>query len=111
MSLKSAERSTTRVAGARVKRSAITFWVVACGRAQNTRSRFCAAQSMPSSATSFGNRIGRELRKHLPHLLPGPPVGGEQNDLGPRMAQQQAHQFRTGVAGRAKDADPGLGKW
>ena len=55
-------------------------------------------------------RVGRELRKHLTHLLPGPPVGGEQNDLGARMAQQQAHQFRTGVAGRAKDADPGLGK-
>ena len=50
-------------------------------------------------------RVGRELRKHLAHLLPRLAVGGEQRDLDLRMTQQQAHAFRSGIAGGAEHAD------
>ncbi len=53
----------------------------------------------------LGQRIGRELRKHLAHLLPGLAVGGQQRDFDLRMAQQQAHAFRSGIAGSAEHAD------
>ena len=47
----------------------------------------------------------RELRKHLGHRLAGAAVGGQQSDLHMRMAQQQPHQFRAGIAGSAEHAD------
>ena len=97
------------VAGAFASSALITFCVVPCGSAQKTRSRPAFGQSMPSIADELGQREGRELRKHLAHLLPGPAVGGQQRKLDVRMAQQQPHQFRTGIAGGAEHPDLSFG--
>ena len=53
----------------------------------------------------LGQRVGRELGKHVAHLLPRLAVRGEERDLDPRMTQQQAHAFRSGIAGSAEHAD------
>ena len=100
-----AERSTTLVFGALARRSLMTFCVVACGSAQNTRSSAAAFQSTLFDRDQRRQLERRELRKHRAHLLPGPAVGGEQRDLDTRMAQQQPHQFRAGIAGGAENAD------
>ena len=50
----------------------------------------------------------RELRKHLAHLLPGAAIGGEQRELGPGMADQEPHELRAGITGRAEHADLGF---
>ena len=107
-SRKSADRSTTLVFGALASRSLITFCVVACGSAQKARSRPDFFQSMPSIEDERRQIVRRELRKHVAHLLPGAAVGGEQRDLDARMAQQQPHQFRAGIAGGAEHADLGF---
>ncbi len=54
--------------------------------------------------------VGRELREHRAHLLPGTAVGGEQRDLDARMAQQQSHELRAGIAGSAEHADLGFSR-
>ncbi len=53
-------------------------------------------------------RIGRELREDLTHVLAGAALRGEQRDLDPRMGKQEPQQLRTGVAGRAEHADLSL---
>ena len=55
----------------------------------------------------LGQRIGRELREDLAHVLAGAALGGKQRDLDARMTEQEPQQFRTGVAGRAEYADFG----
>ncbi len=84
--------------------SAPSGWC-ACGSAQNTRSSACAFQSMPSIETSVGRSNGANCGNTLAHLLPGLAVGGEQREFGTRMAQQQAHQLRAGIARGAQNAD------
>ena len=53
-----------------------------------------------------GQSERRELRKHLAHLLPGAAIGSEQRELGPGMADQEPHELRAGITGRAEHADP-----
>src|SRR5262249_32552959 len=53
-------------------------------------------------------RIGRELREDLTHVLPGAALGGEQHDLDPRMGDQEPQQLRAGIARRAEHADLSL---
>ena len=52
--------------------------------------------------------VGQELRKHVRHRLAGPAIGREQHDLYARMADEQPHQFRAGIAGGAEHADSGF---
>jgi len=91
--------------GARVNISLITFWVVAWGSAQNARSSPSAGQSRPVERYELRQRVGRELGKHLAHLLPGLAVGREQRDLDLGMAKQESNTFRSGIAGSAEHAD------
>ncbi len=50
-------------------------------------------------------RVRRELRKHVGHRLAGAAIRGEQHNVGARMGDEEPHQFRTGIAGGADDAD------
>ena len=93
------------VAGARASKSLMTFCVVPCGSAQNDQ---IEPERLPVDAVdapSARQRVGRELRKHVRHRLAGAAIGREQRDLDARMADQQPHQFRTGIAGGAENAD------
>ena len=47
----------------------------------------------------------RELRKHVGHRLAGTAVRRQKPDVHLRMPQQQPHQFRARIAGRAENAD------
>ena len=50
-------------------------------------------------------RKRRELRKHIAHRLAGAALGGQQHDLGARVAQQHAHQLAPGIARGPQHAD------
>ena len=49
--------------------------------------------------------VGRELREYVAHRLAGAALGGEQHDVGARVAQQHAHKFCAGITGGAEYAD------
>ena len=83
----------------------MTFWVVAWGKRAEDEIEAGAGPVHALDRLQPRQSERRELRKHLAHLLPGAAIGGEQRELGRGMAEQEPHELRAGVAGRAEHAD------
>ena len=60
----------------------------------------------PVEGHQIGQGGARQVGKDRSEGFPGLAVGGEDADLGPRMAHQQAHQFGARVSAGADDGDP-----